>query len=204
MMLEWALVLLGSVIVAVLVWAVRHLIKQREQSIEYSGYINELHQDIIKEVLSKDFLGQLQNQAQLQLASSIQVVDKELKESLRQANQQLIDRINDETTTIINTDLETYRQTIVDANSAAASLANKIQAGLEEASKEIQARVEDTINKERNKINTQIDTKLADVITEYLIEALGEEVDLGSQKNYIIEQLEERKEDIKKDVNDEF
>ncbi|MEX0668298.1 MAG: hypothetical protein WD061_00990 [Candidatus Saccharimonadales bacterium] len=203
-MLEWALISLGSVIVAVLVWAVRHLIKQREQAIEYSGYINELHQDIIKEVLSKDFLGQLKNQAQLQLASSIQVVDKELKESLRQANKQLIDRINDETTTIINTDLETYRQTIIDANSAAASLANKIQAGLEEASEEIQTRVEETISKERSKINNQIDTKLEDVVTEYLIEALGEKVDLGSQKDYIIEQLEDRKEEIKKDINDEF
>ncbi len=204
MMLEWVLISLGGLVAAALIWAAVHLIKQRERSVEYSGYINELHQEIIKEVISKDFLGQLQNQAQLQLASSIQLIDKELKESLREANQQLIGRINNETSTIISTDLETYRQTILDATEAAAKAANKVQTALEEASEEIQDRVEDTVAKEKDKIVSSIDTKLADVVTEYLMEALGENVDLGSQKDYIIEKLEENKEAIKKDINDEF
>lgn len=67
------------------------------------------------------------------------------------------------------------------------------------------AEMEQTALKEageyKEKLISDIDKRLGDIITGFLIENLGESLDISQQRDYIFEVLEEHKEELKKDLH---
>jgi F0F1-type ATP synthase membrane subunit b/b' len=68
---------------------------------------------------------------------------------------------------------------------------------------ELKAKMEQEIAAEKQRLVRQIDAKLADAVGSFLLETLRHNVDLGSQKDYLVAMLEEHKADFIKEVGDE-
>lgn len=69
---------------------------------------------------------------------------------------------------------------------------------------DLDARLEQDMEKKRQFLTSQLDTKLSDSVTTFLVETLGQHVDLGAQATYLTTLLEEHKAELIKGVNDEL
>jgi len=187
-----------------LIWVTWQLQGLRSQLNMYNDYVGEVREEVVNSVMSQEFLNQLRNHAQLQLTNTVQVTDQELQKALQTTYRRMILNIEKEAAKILNGELEQYRQTINKAEVAAANVTSETERQLAEIGKTIEEKSRLAIREEKQKLLRQLDDKLSDIIARYLLEALGEHVDLGSQKDYIFARLEENREAIKQDVNDEF
>ena len=201
---EIVFLVLSFIIIAIMTWTIWQLNKLQNQLNSYNNYAGDVRQQAVDSVLSEDFLRQLRNHAQLQLTNTVKGMDQNLQTALQSSYQQLLEGIEQEATKIINGELEQYRQTLAEARNSAANISKEAERQLVEAKQSIQEEAQAAVREEKQQILQRVDDKLSDVVAHYLVEALGEHVDLGSQRDYILSELEAHKEDIKKDVNDEF
>lgn len=65
----------------------------------------------------------------------------------------------------------------------------------------LQAAMENQVAKDQALLIKQIDTKIGDALGSFLLEALGNNVDLGAQKPYLLKLLDEHKDEIKNEVS---
>lgn len=202
--MELGFLALAAIIVLILIGTTWQLYSLQRKLNTYNNYVGEVRQDAIEDVLSEEFLGQLRNQAQLQLTNTVKAMDQNLQEAMQASYQKLLTDIEGEAAKIINGELEQYRQTLAEARTSAANVSKEAEKQLIEAKESIQKEAQAAIHDEKQQLLEKLDNKLSDIITHYLVEALGEHVDLGSQKDYILSQLEAHKEEIKQDINDEF
>jgi len=64
-------------------------------------------------------------------------------------------------------------------------------------------RVAEQLAVEKQRLLAQIDAKLGDAVGSFLLEALGHNIDMGAQEQYLLSLLEQHKADFKKEVDDE-
>lgn len=202
--MELIFTLIAAMVVLLSIWTLWQLQKLQKHLNVYNDYVGEVREGVINEVITEEFLSQLRNQAQLQLTNTIQAMDGELQQALGQSYQQLMQNIEQEAARIINGELEEYRKTISDAKVAASNVSSETERQLSEIRAQVQAQAETAVREEKKRLAAELESKLSDIVVYYLVEALGEGVDLGSQRQYILQQLEAHKEDIKQDINDEF
>lgn len=195
---------LTTALVLLMIWTLWRLDTVNRQLNAQTNYINQAQNEVTRQVLSEEFLGQMRNRAQLELTNTVKSMSQQLQQSLTQSHQQLINSIEQQAAQIINNELEQYRSTLSDARTSAANVSQEVEKQLREAQETIHQDAQAAMQEEKQQLVQHLDDKLSDVITQYLVEALGEHVDLGAQKQYILSQLEDHKEDIKKDINDEF
>lgn len=195
---------LTTALVLLMIWTLWRLDTVNRQLNAQTNYINQAQNEVTRQVLSEEFLGQMRNRAQLELTNTVKSMSQQLQQSLTQSHQQLINSIEQQAAQIINDELEQYRSTLSDARTSAANVSQEVEKQLREAQETIHQDAQAAMQEEKQQLVQRLDYKLSDVITQYLVEALGEHVDLGAQKQYILSQLEDHKEDIKKDINDEF
>lgn len=202
--MELGFLILAAVIVLILIYTVWRLDKLQKQLNTYNDYVGKVRNETMESVLSEEFLNQLRNNAQLQLNNTIKSMDKQLQQALRQSYQQLINNIEKQAAQIINGELDSYRKTIAEARTSASNVSKEAEKQIVEIRESVQKEAKEAVYEEKQQLLKRIDDKLSDTIVYYLADALGEHVDLGSQKDYILNQLENHKEEIKQDINDEF
>lgn len=107
-------------------------------------------------------------------------------------------------TQVVGTEMERYRIDLValrkqteTAFSGAQSEIGVHQAKLIEA---LKISLNEEMSAEKQRLLKQIDTKLGDAVASFLVETLQHDVDLGAQTKYLMETLEEHKQDFLQEV----
>ena len=77
---------------------------------------------------------------------------------------------------------------------------SKLQKELDTRRTQLTEHLDKVIQTEGEKRLGALDSRMNDVISSYLIESLGNQVDLGAQSAYIFETLEKHQDEIKKDI----
>jgi hypothetical protein len=101
---------------------------------------------------------------------------------------------------IVSGELERYRQDLTKLHEQAHASISGVSQEVAKHEEEVKAKITQELEAERQRLLTQIDTKLADAVGSFLVEALGHNVDLGSQSAYLVGLLEEHKADFAKEV----
>jgi hypothetical protein len=101
---------------------------------------------------------------------------------------------------IVSGELERYREDLAKLHEQASAGMGGISQEVAKHQEEVKAKVTQELEAEKQRLLAQIDTKLADAVGSFLLEALGKNVDLGSQNAYLAQLLEEHKEEFKKEV----
>lgn len=170
----------------------------------YRDHVGRVNKQVKKEIITEEFIAELRNHASLYLQNSLQKISQELEDSIGKSYQDMSLQIEKAAAGIINGELEQYRQTIAQAREAAVGVTNDTHDLLARIRTDVEQRAHEAVSEEKQKVMRRIDTQLADVITTYLLDAMEENVDLGAQSEFIFRKLEERKEEMKQDINDEF
>jgi hypothetical protein len=191
-----ALVVLVLVNFAALIWA---SIQDRKARSKPQPKIYEIHLEGTK-VFSDVELAEIQKEAKEQLASAARDAAERLQKSLNNSVDQVAANINESLGTDLRAEFEKYQVSLSALRDQTVGEFTKIQQELDHRKLELMEHLEREVAEERARRVDAFNARLGDVVSSYLTESLGNQVDLGAQTTYIVQVLEEHKEDIKRDV----
>lgn len=154
----------------------------------------------IDRIFTADFREELKNRGRLHFEKIINESAEFLQQDLRLTSSQLNDFMKNELTTKVREELAKYEQSINDARDLAIESIKKTSLALEEQRKILSEQVQTEITKEKERIITNFEKQLTDIIGHYIIAAIGNEVDLNDQLEFIITNFEANKQALIEDI----
>lgn len=122
------------------------------------------------------------------------------KKTLDNNVDQLSVKISDMASNSLSGEFEKYQVSLQALRDQSIQEFSKLQKELDDRRTQLTEHLDKVIQTEGEKRLGALDTRMNDVISSYLIESLGNQVDLGAQSAYIFETLEKHKDEIKKDI----
>lgn len=164
-----------------------------------------------KEVIPKETRQHLQELAAARLEKTIEQSAMKLSADLTGVTKGLTKNVDTLTTKVIEREVEEYRKALAEERKVAVDTMSKVEAAVEKrqlaVEKKVAAqqaalekRLEEEALSRQQRFNAALDARFSDVVASYLIEALGDSTDLGSQAPHLIATLEANKEQLKKEI----
>jgi hypothetical protein len=201
---QWSLLIIGFfviIIANVIIWLL--VLREHQRNREHVNHVIT-HKSPPRAVLTARQRTELSALARQKFEESINSTGKKLSADLTATGQSLNRDLNKLATTVVKEELEAYRQMLADSRAEAAermgSLREEMNKQRQAAERELRAEVKT----EKAELMAKFDTRLAEVLAAYLVESLGQNVDLGAQTAYIFRSLNEHKKQLKDDVLNDF
>jgi DNA anti-recombination protein RmuC len=96
--------------------------------------------------------------------------------------------------------LSKFDETLTRVSAAAAAPLEEIGSSAARERAALTERMHSDVERERNELVTRFDTRLADLVSNYLMETLGNDVDLGAQGPYLFRMLEEHRAELREEL----
>jgi hypothetical protein len=154
--------------------------------------------------LSEETIARLEQQTQAAFESSVQRASQHFNQDLDVTSQKLSELIVRLTTSVVEEELSQYRKGLVAARASALQSLASMQKTVEEQQTVLQADMQAAIKNRQAELLQRLDKKIGVVVTNYIVEALGQGVDLGAQREYLLASLERNKDALKKDISGEL
>lgn len=159
----------------------------------------EVHVEGTK-LFEENDLEEVRQTAKAQMQKSIDGAAEQLQRSVAESAQEIAARINDSSSDTLKEELEKYSITLGELHAGAIRQFTELQQDIEKHRQEMLQRLETDLSAERERRINSFNERINQVVSSYLAEALGSRVDLGAQGPYILQMLQEHKEDIKRDI----
>jgi len=104
---------------------------------------------------------------------------------------------------IVSDEMKKYRASLVTLLDHTVTVSNDAQKAVTDHRDELKRKLAEEIAAEKQQLVERIDTKLADAVSSFLVDALGHNVDLGAQTNYLLATLDEHKDELKEGIKNE-
>lgn len=201
----WWLVLilacLGSFGIA-FVWLIVHLgritedagPKNRLDSLEDSA------EEDVEHIFNDNFREELRNRGRLHFEKIIGENAMFLQQDLRLTTSQLNEYMKDEITRKLKEEFAKYEQSIMDAKELAIESIQKTNDAIDEQRKVLGQEVQQELLAEKKQLIEHFETNMAEIVNHYVLAAIGNQIDLNDQLEYILADLEANKSAIIEDV----
>lgn len=191
-----------AIVVGLVVWALMH---PRHEPVVVKGkaHQNSSAGGLPIPTITNEMLARIEAQAVERYNQVIHTAAERFESDLNSTSTTLADSIKRLTSSIITEELEKYKHSMEDLRTQALQVMASVQTAVEDQRKTLAAGLEAEMKTERERLAAQLDTKLADIVSAYLVESLGNKVDLGAQGQYLFAMLAEHKDEIKKEFVDE-
>ena len=123
-----------------------------------------------------------------------------LKQDLQLTASDLNKYMQEQIKKVLKEEFSKYEESIENAKKVAVEAINKTQAALEQQRAALQARLEEETRKEKTRLIKQFEDNMSQVVNHYLLEAIGNEIDLSDQLEYIYRHFEDNKQAIIEDI----
>jgi hypothetical protein len=155
----------------------------------------------IEHLFDATFREELRNRGRLHFEKIIGESAMFLQQDLRLTTSQLNDYMKAEITAKLQSELQKYEQSIMDAKDQAIDSIQKTNTLIEAQREDLTEQVRQEIIKEKHQLIIRFETNMADIINHYVMAAVGDQIDLSDQLEYILGELERNKADIIEDLN---
>lgn len=189
--------------VGILWWTALKISHLQSQMTHYADYVTKVREQSQKEVLSEEFMQELRNHARLNLDNALQSVNEKLKENLQHTYKDLTNALQESAQSAMKEELAEYQKALEVAKDTALKIVAENQTSLDKVRKEVEEQASKVFESEKQRLMNHFRDNLEDIVSEYLLQVLGENVDLGAQRGYVFAKLEEHRDDFIKDLNDE-
>ncbi len=197
-----ALIAMALINAGTLIWA-WHLSNQlKSRPTPPTPKIYEVHIDNTK-VFSEIDMGEVEKQARAELAESAHNAASQLHEAVKRTVEQVAMHVDETTQNTINQELEKYHVSLQALREQSITEFSKMQQDLDQKRIRMTEALERVAKAELGRRVAQFDDRLNDVVSSYIVESLGGQVDLGAQLPHILQNLQNHKDDIKRDILDE-
>lgn len=200
----WWLVLilaaLGSVGIAFIWVAVRLGGTRRKPKSQLESAQDAADSDV-EHLFDANFREELRNRGRLHFEKIIGESAMFLQQDLRLTTSQLNEYMKAEITAKLKSELETYESAIQDAKNQALESIKKTNTLIEDQRRDLSDQVHKEVMAEKQQQIIRFEKNMADIINHYVLAAIGDQIDLTDQLEYILGEFERNKEAILEDLN---
>ncbi|MDL2363463.1 MAG: hypothetical protein QFB86_03745 [Patescibacteria group bacterium] len=166
-----------------------------------AGSFQEAAEQDVEHIFNEQFREELRNRGRLHFEKIIGENAMFLQQDLRLTTSQLNEYMKTEITTKLRDEFDKYEQSIMDAKQLAVESIQKTNQAIDEQRAVISQQVEQQILLEKQQMIKRFEANMADIVNHYVLAAVGNQIDLSDQLEYILTDLEANKKAIVEDIN---
>lgn len=155
----------------------------------------------VEHLFNEDFREELRNRGRLHFEKIISENAMFLQQDLRLTTSQLNEYMQSEITAKLKEEFAKYEQSIMDAKDLAVESIQKTNNAIDEERKLLSQQVQQEIVAEKQETIKRFEANMADIVNHYVLAAIGNQIDLSDQLEYILGDLEANKKAIVEDIN---
>jgi hypothetical protein len=198
----WWLVLIlafiGSVGVG-FVWLITHLGSSGAAKSSTESLIEDSQKDV-EHLFNEEFREELRNRGRLHFEKIIGENAMFLQQDLRLTTSQLNEYMKTEITRKLTDEFNKYEQSINDAKQLAIESIQKTNTAIDEQRAVLGAQVQKEIVAEKQQMVERFEQNMTDIINHYVLAAIGNQIDLNDQLEFILADIEQNKQAIIDDI----
>lgn len=166
--------------------------------------LNDSLEDAAKEdvehIFNDQFREELRNRGRLHFEKIIGENAMFLQQDLRLTTSQLNEYMKGEITAKLQEEFAKYEQSIMDAKQLAVDSIEKTNAAVEEQRTRLGEQLAKEVEDQKQRLVANFEANMADVVNHYVLAAVGNQIDLSDQLEYILGELEANKAAILEDI----
>lgn len=173
--------------------------KQSSGSSVHQTQVEEIDANINK-IFNDEFREELRNRGRLHFEKIIGENAMFLQQDLRLTTSQLNDYMKQEITKTLKEEFTKYEQSINDAKQLAIDSIAKTQKAIEQQREILGKQLDEQVAAEKDRVLTRFEKNMAEIVNHYVLAAIGNQIDLNDQLEFILGELEANKKDIIEDI----
>jgi hypothetical protein len=162
--------------------------------------LEEAAQEDVEHIFNDDFRQELRNRGRLHFEKIIGENAMFLQQDLRLTTSQLNEYMKGEITRKLKEEFAKYEQSIMDAKELAIESLQKTNDAIDEQRKMLGQQVQQEFMAEKKQLVEHFEANMADIVNHYVLAAIGNQIDLSDQLEYILADLEANKKAIIEDI----
>lgn len=165
-----------------------------------SQLLDQAAKEDVDHIFNNEFREELRNRGRLHFEKVIGENAMFLQQDLRQTTSQLNDYMRVEITRTLQVEFKKYEQSITDAKQLALESIEKTVATIEQQRKFLETQMQTQSEAQKAQVIARFETEMAGIVNHYILRAIGNQIDLSDQLEYILSELEANKAAILEDV----
>ncbi len=154
----------------------------------------------VEHIFNDQFREELRNRGRLHFEKIIGENAMFLQQDLRLTTSQLNEYMKAEITAKLQEEFAKYEQSIMDAKQLAIDAIEKTNTAVEEQRTQLGEQLRQEVEAQKQHLLANFETNMADVVNHYVLAAVGNQIDLSDQLEYILAELEANKQAIIEDI----
>lgn len=194
----WVIIasVVALLIIGLIIWVVVLITKLTNKT----NLMGSAPEKAIETMFNTEFREELRNRGRLHFEKIITDSAMFLQQDLRLTSTQLADHIKNVITTKLQDEINNYEQTVRDAKDIAIEAIKKTNQAIEEERKALNQQIQTEVATQKKQALDRFASDMADIINHYLLEALGKELEPGTEVNLVIAELQKNKQAIIEDL----
>lgn len=172
----------------------------RGQSGLAGGPLEAAANEDVEHIFNDEFREELRNRGRLHFEKIIGENAMFLQQDLRLTTSQLNEYMKSEITQKLKEEFAKYEESIMDAKQIAVEAIEKTNTAIEEQRQALSAELQKEMEGQKQHLIKGFEDNMADVVNHYVLAAIGNQIDLTDQLEYILEELEANKSAIIEDI----
>lgn len=165
------------------------------------GRLNEAVATDVEHIFDDEFREELRNRGRLHFEKIIGENAMFLQQDLRETTAQLNEYMRAELTRTLQDEFKNYQQSIADAKQIALNSIEKTITTIEQQRQFMEQQLLAQTQANKARMIKQLEQDMATILNHYIVKAIGNQVDLTDQLDYILDELEINKKSIIEDIN---
>lgn len=154
----------------------------------------------VEHIFNEEFREELRNRGRLHFEKIIGENAMFLQQDLRLTTSQLNEYMKTEITRKLQEEFTKYEQSITDAKQLALESIGKTQEAIEQQRQMMGQQLTQEIENEKQRLVKRFEDNMADIVNHYVLTAIGDQIDLNDQLEFILSDLESNREAIMQDL----
>lgn len=196
--------ILGSIVAATLsfIWMALHMSGGKGKAKSASDTYAEQAERDVEHIFNDEFREELRNRGRLHFENIIGENAMFLQQDLRLTISQLNEYLKSEITKKLQEEFSKYEESITDAKQLAIESITKTQEAIEQQRQMMSQQLMQEVANEKARVVKKFEENMADIVNHYVLMAIGDQIDLNDQLEYILSDLEANKEAIIRDISE--
>lgn len=172
----------------------------KKEAAEDPDYTEKAEEDV-EQIFNDEFREELRNRGRLHFEKIIGENAMFLQQDLRLTTSQINDYMKQEITKSLQEAFKKYEESIQDAKNLALDSIEKTKHAVEEQRGILNEQLAKEVAEEKARALERFNNNMADVVNHYVLAAIGNQISLDDQLEYIVSELERNKQAITEDIN---
>lgn len=163
--------------------------------------MNSIAETAVRQIFNDEFREELRNRGRLHFEKIIGENAMFLQQDLRLTTSQINEFMKQEITKSLHDAFTKYEESIQDAKNIALDSINKTQQAVEEQREMMRQQLNEAFAAERQAMIKRFEDNMAEIVNHYVVNAIGDQIDLEDQLEYILSELEHNRTAMIEDIN---